>query len=172
MLAKESSRCEQKEKESKKYEQKQYKEADQQTSFQENFGENSQTEKSTDVFNPLFETSTPNGVYSEKYKLPFEQTNPLPDSENDDILLDWGNPSCFRTTYEFSQARDSDLDLDCELAEDCSIPGPGVATISAIVEQQNTGNIIDSPVTTNVKKIITNQQISFLANRSRKHFPS
>ena len=46
----------------------------------------------------------------------FEQNDPLPDLENDDILLDWGNPSCFRTTYEFSQARESDLDLDCELS--------------------------------------------------------
>ena len=102
----------------------------------------------------------------------FEQNDPLPDLENDDILLDWGNPSCFRTTYEFSQARDSDLDLDCELSEDCSIPGPGVVTISAVIKQQNTGNIIDSPVSANVKKIITNPQNSFLANRSEKHFPS
>ena len=64
----------------------------------------------------------------------------MPDLEDDDMLLAWGNPSCSRTTYEFSQARESDLDLDCELSEDCSIPGPGVVTLSAVIEQQNTGN--------------------------------
>ena len=103
----------------------------------------------------------------ENYKLHFDQTDPkMSEPKNDEILLGWDNPSCFDTSYEFSQTE------DLELSEDCSLPGLSVAMLSAVIEQKSTGNIIDSPVPANVKKIITTsaeQQKSFLAMRTQQH---
>ena len=75
------------------------------------------------------------------------------------ILLEWENPAFSHSTYDFGKNE------HLELSEDCSIPGPSVATLSAVIEHRTTGNIIDSPVPAKVKQVIAAETDSFLCYR-------